>query len=89
MQKDFPQYLGAPVQILFWESDELGLMAGVFSLAVSFGGWLLWALVFITPWYYRRMKMKYPRGFFLHLLYFVGLIEMKNYPTYFEQCFIE
>ena len=89
MQRDFPQYLGSPVQILFWESDELAIMAGAFSLAITFGGWLFWSIVFIVPWQYARVKKRHPRGFFLHLLYFVGLLELKNYPTYFEKNFIE
>jgi type IV conjugative transfer system protein TraL len=89
MRKDFPQYLGAPVQILFWDSDVLGVMAGAFGLAITLGGWFLWGLVFLLPWQYARMKKKYPRGFFIHLLYFAGLVELKRYPSYFEKRFIE
>ncbi|MDQ5988248.1 MAG: hypothetical protein CSYNP_04006 [Syntrophus sp. SKADARSKE-3] len=88
MDKQFPQYLSAPFQVLWFEPDELSLMCLFFVFALLFGN-IFWLLMFVAPWYYGRVKRKYPRGFFRHSLYFIGITEMKGYPSYFEEEFVE
>jgi hypothetical protein len=53
-----------------------------------FGG-VTWILLIVVPWTYSRMKNKYPRGFLRHGLYFIGLVELKGYPSPFEEEFTE
>jgi len=74
--------------VLWLESDELGIFFGMLTLALVFGSWF-WPLVIVGPWFFSNMKKKYPRGFLKHLLYFIGLMEMKGYPSYFEEVFRE
>jgi len=74
--------------ILWFESDELALMAVFYTLGLLFG-WVGWILLFIIPFLYRRLKLSYPRGFLKHGLYFLGIINLKNYPIYQEKEFIE
>ncbi len=88
MTKPFPQYLSAPLQVLWFEPDELGVVFAFFLFAMLYGSFF-WALLFMAPWYYSRIKRRYPRGFFRHVLYFAGLTGMKGYPSYFEERFIE
>ena len=88
MDKRFPRYLSSPFQILWFESDELGIMSVFFILALMFG-YVFWALMFIAPYIYSTIKRKYPRGFFKHFLYFAGLTNLKGYPSFFQDRFCE
>jgi type IV conjugative transfer system protein TraL len=88
MKKLFPQYLSAPLQVLFWDSDELCIIVTFFTIAMIFGS-VMWIFLILGPWAYSHMKKKYPRGFLQHILYFVGIVKINNYPSYFEDIFIE
>ncbi len=84
----FPQYLSRPLQVLWWEVDEFVIVIIFFMLAMMFG-YVFYILMFIVPYLYSKNKNKYPRGFFKHILYFVGVLKLNGYPTYFEREFIE
>jgi type IV conjugative transfer system protein TraL len=87
-KRAFPQYLSAPFQILWYESDELALFMFILMLALLYGG-IFWILLLAGPYLYSRIKRQKPRGFLCHLLYMAGIIRMKNYPSYFEKEFVE
>ncbi len=86
MPRRFPQYLSAPFQVLWFETDELGVLVIFFLLAMVFGSFF-WLLIVVGPYLYSRVKRKYPRGFLKHSLYFLGILKMKGYPLFFEQRF--
>ena len=86
--KRFPQYLSSPFQILWFETDDLAIIAVFFVLALLLGG-LFWVALFVAPYLYSMVKRLYPRGYLRHVLYFVGLINMKPYPNYFDNNFLE
>jgi type IV conjugative transfer system protein TraL len=88
MKKPFPQYLSSPFQVLWFESDELGIICVFFTVAMIFGSFT-WLLLIAGPWYYTHLKKKYPRGFLRHFLYFLGLTRLDKYPGYFEDVFYE
>ena len=88
MKKKFPQYLSAPLQVLFWDSDELCIIMMFFTIALIFGS-VTWLVVVVGPWGYTHVKKKYPRGFIRHILYFAGLVKFQKYPEYYENVFIE
>ncbi|MFZ5771485.1 MAG: type IV conjugative transfer system protein TraL [Thermodesulfobacteriota bacterium] len=88
IKRAFPQYLSAPFQILWYESDELALFMFFLVLALMYGN-VFWLLLISGPYIYSRIKRQNPRGFLCHLLYMAGLIRMKNYPAYFEKVFSE
>jgi hypothetical protein len=88
MQRTFPQYLSKPYQILWFEPDDIAIAVGCYLLVMLFGG-VTWILLIVVPWTYSRMKNKYPRGFLRHGLYFIGLVELKGYPSPFEEEFTE
>jgi type IV conjugative transfer system protein TraL len=86
--KRFPQYLNAPLQFAWWEADVV--VIAVFS--AYFGFFLkgpFYLMIVLLPYSYVSAKRKYPRGFLRHLFYFIGLIDFKGYPTFFEKRFIE
>jgi type IV conjugative transfer system protein TraL len=87
-KKRFPQYLSSPFQVLWFETDELVIVV-VFLIVALIFGYLFWLLLFVGPYLYTRLKKKYPRGFLRHVLYFIGLIRIKGYPSYFEKEFFE
>lgn len=84
----FPQYLSSPIQVLWWEADELGVIFVCFTLAMIFGG-PFWALLILGPMIYSRMKKKYPRGFLKHVLYFTGIRDLSPYPGPYVNRFFE
>jgi type IV conjugative transfer system protein TraL len=83
-----PQYLSNPIQMLWWEKDEVLLILSLFSGALLFGGFM-WLALFVIPFSYSRFKKNYPKGFLQHLLYFIGIMKFDGYPTAFEKHFIE
>lgn len=84
----FPQYLSSPIQVLWFESDELGVILFAVTIASICKGWS-WLLVIAIPFLYSHYKFKYPRGFFKHMLYISGLKELHGYPTIFHKEFLE
>ena len=85
----FPQYLSSPVQILWFDLDEVGIIFTCFFLALIFDNLFLWAMVVVIPWGYSRIKKKYPRGFFNNLIYLIGVKELPHYPGAFQNRYEE
>jgi hypothetical protein len=86
--RKFPQYLSSPLQVLWLETDDLGIAIISFMLASIFKGWF-WLLVIAGPLLYMRAKLKYPRGFLKHILYLSGMKDLEGYPTTFQKEFLE
>lgn len=83
-----PKYLSAPLQILWWEQDELFLIISLIYYAAIFSK-LFWILVPTVPFWYIRAKRRNPKGFLGHLLYRWGLSKIEGCPTYFQKHFVE
>jgi len=84
----FPQYLGAPLQVLWLESDDLCLFFTFLTLAMIFGG-MFWLLMIAVPWIYGRVKRRYSKGLLVHVLFMIGFIRLEGYPLFFEREFFE
>ena len=84
----FPQYLGAPPQLIWWESDELAVILLFVGLAIEFGG-LFWVLPAAAVLGLPRLKRGYPKGFLRHVFYFLGLTRLQGYPEYWDKEFLE
>lgn len=84
----FPRYLSSPLQILWFESDEISIIAICYAVSLLFG-WVGWFMMLLAPYYYSRAKKNNPRGFLRHLLYFIGYLKLKGYPIYQEKYFVE
>jgi len=76
------------MQVLWFESDEIGIILICFMLGAIFKGWF-WLLVIVGPYFYSRSKLKYPRGFLKHVLYLSGIKDLHSYPSTFEKAFYE
>lgn len=88
LNKSFPQYLGKPIQVLWFELDELIIFLFTLTIALIYGGFM-WIIFIGVQWFYTLTKRKHAKGFLKHILYMLGLLEMKNYPEYFEKEFHE
>ncbi|ANA41759.1 conjugal transfer protein TraL (plasmid) [Geobacter anodireducens] len=88
MRFRFPTYLTQPYQILWFEIDDLMFFLMSIIVAQAIGGWS-WLGVILVPWGCTKLKRNYPRGFGKHVLYYLGLIKMSNYPDYFIKEFVE
>ena len=74
----FPQYLSKPIQVLWFESDELILFVFTLTLALIYGK-IMWLVFLVTQYFYTRTKRLKARGFLKHILYMFGFIQMKKY----------
>ena len=87
-KQKFPQYLSRPLQVLWFEADDLCVVLIFFTLALVYGN-IAWLLLILAPWLYIKAKNRYPRGFLKHCFYFMGVLTLKKYPIFFEDLFIE
>jgi len=83
-----PKYLHRPYQVLFLDSEDLGIIFFFFLFAFLFGG-IFWILFLVVPFMVLKKKRKSPRGYVKHLLYLLGLYDFKNCPSVFEKKFNE
>jgi hypothetical protein len=88
MKYRFPQYLSLPYRVLWFEMDDLMFFLMSIVIAQSVGGWA-WLGLIIIPCLCTKVKRNYPRGFTKHMLYYIGLINFKNYPDHFIKEFVE
>jgi hypothetical protein len=77
MKKQFPQYLSAPLQVLFWDSDELCIILMFFTIAMIFGS-VTWLLVVVGPWGYSNVKKKISKGIYPSHSIFCGTREFSK-----------
>ena len=75
--------------MLWFELDELLLMFVLASLGLIMRDGILWSMSLVIPSIYSRIKRRYPRGFLKHFFYFLGLVELKGYPVFFDKHFLE
>ena len=87
-RRTFPQYLHRPLQILWFELDEVIIFFACFSATMIYGRWL-WLIWPVGQYAYSRTKRNNPRGFLKHVLYILGFVQMKGYPEYFQKEFHE
>lgn len=89
MNSRFPQYLSSPIQVLWFELDEVGLFFSCVSFALIFGGIIWFMLVIAIPVGYRKLKNNYPRGFQNNIEYLIGFKELTYYPGAFQNKYEE
>lgn len=90
MEEKVPQYLSSPLQVFFFDADEIGVFFVLLMIAVVIGKMIIgFAFVTIFCVLYRRIKVNQPNGYLKHMLYFAGLKRLKKYPTCFDSEFQE
>ncbi len=56
-------------RVLFWGVDEFLLMVGPLFIGMAFGYLSFMLLGFVLKRFYNRLKKRYPRGHFQHIVY--------------------
>ena len=86
----FPQYMSSPLEVLWWEVDQVTIAVVSFTGALLMkGGVAMWAVAFLINYLFNKAKRNKPRGFIKHILYMFGFAKLQNYPDFFEQKFHE
>lgn len=69
-----PKHVDAPMQMAFWEIDEVAPMIGLLALGILTGTLTyMFVLMFIVTKAYQRYKTTARRGAVLHLLFWHGI----------------
>ena len=74
-----PQYMHMPMQLLWFDTEEITIIVVCYIFGVVFGGYA-WLFLFIGPVFYIQVKRRKPRGFLVHQLYRFGFAHLKGYP---------
>ncbi len=88
MDEKMPEYLHLPLQVLWFDTPELTLIAMLYIMAAIFGG-IAWAFLFVGPILIIPYKRAQPRGYFSHLLYVLGWQSYSGYPSHTLSRFAE
>ena len=88
MEERMPEYLHLPLQVLWFDTPEITLLAMFYIIAAIFGG-ITWLLLFVGPIFIIPYKRTRPRGFFSHVLYVLGWSTFCGYPPYTLSTFAE
>ena len=84
-----PRYLHLPVQILWFDPEDIAIGFVMYVFALTIDRWFMWPLVVLVPYAFMRLKAGKPRGFLRHLLYVYGFQKLDGYPlptvTKFEE----
>ena len=74
-----PEYLHLPIQVMWFDANELTFLVMLYLSASLLGGWA-WLLMLILPFPVLSYKRKQARGFFTHFLYKLGFLKFQFYP---------
>ena len=81
MDERMPEYLHLPLQVLWFDTPEITMIAMLYIMAALFGG-IAWFFLFVGPILVIPYKRAQPRGYFSHLLYVFGWSRLAGYPPY-------
>ena len=88
MEERMPEYLHLPLQVLWFDTPELTLIAMLYIVAAILGG-ITWLLLIVGPILMIPYKRSQPRGVFSHLLYVCGWQRYSGYPLAAQTTFSE
>lgn len=80
MRARVPRYLHLPVQILWFDMEDVGVAGASYALWLALDSWLALPIVVLVPLLFMKVKAGKPRGFLRHLLYRYGFTKMDLYP---------
>lgn len=85
-----PETIGLQPAILYWEVQEVVPVIILFAFGMFIGHmWLCIVGIVLYFFLISKYKEKLPKGFAVNLLYFLSLLPLKHYPSYFSKEFQE
>ena len=82
------RYLYKPYRVLWFETEELALMAIGLLTSISITVFMIFPFLFLV-YLVRKCKKKYPRGYLKHLAFHLGYYRFKGAPASYEREFQE
>lgn len=76
-----PRYLHLPPQILWFDLEDIGLMALMYFFYLLVDHWIALVMVVAVPWMFMNVKGSMPRGYLKHLAYRLGFWNSAHYPS--------
>jgi hypothetical protein len=73
------KHLHEPLQILWFDTVEIGIIIIFYLLAILFEGFA-YLLLLVGPYWFISEKRVSERGFASHIAYEFGLMRIKGYP---------
>ena len=81
MMTRIPKRIDDPPQIMLWQSDELGPVALGLCLWIATDQWLFLIVGIVFVRFYRKFRDSKSDGYFLHALYWFGVVTGKGYSA--------
>ena len=89
MSVPVPRYLHLPVQILWFDKEDVAVIMVSYVFWMILSSWYVLPIVVLLPWYFKHLKATKPRGFLRHVLYQYGFASLKGYPSPMTERFEE
>ena len=81
MRARIPRYLHLPIQLLWFDIEDIGLLFCLYALYLIVDSpWML-LLLLVVPYAFKVIKAEQPRGFLRHALYRYGFARLRGYPS--------
>jgi conjugal transfer pilus assembly protein TraL len=85
-----PRHIDDPPTILFWDLDEFVLLCIFIVLGILSGKLLMFGAVgLVLSKVVGRFKQDKSDGYFLHILYWWGIMPIKGLPPSYKRSFVE
>ena len=85
-----PRYIDDPPTILFWDLDEFVLLCIFIVLGIITGKLTVFGLVgLVLSKIVGKFKQDKSDGYFLHILYWWGVMPLKGVPPSYKRNFVE
>lgn len=85
-----PRHIDDPPQILFWDLEEFMLLCIFIVIGLLAGKLIMFGLVgVVISKALGKLKQDKSDGYFLHLLYWWGIMPLKGLPPSYKRTFVE
>lgn len=81
MRARVPRYLHLPVQILWFDMEDISIILVCYVFWMITDSWYVLPLVVLVPYLFKKVKQSKPRGFLRHMLYVYGFQKLEGYPS--------
>lgn len=81
MRARVPRYLHLPLQVLWFDMEDIGVILVMYVFWLMIDHWSGLVLLVLVPRLFMSVKANKPRGFLRHILYRYGFAKLKDYPS--------
>jgi len=81
MRVKVPRYLHLPVQILWFDLEDIAVLIVMYVIWMLMDKFALLPIFIVAFYLFHKLKVSKPRGFLRHILYEFGFMKLDGYPT--------